>query len=249
LTHSLVCVCRSLLLALLFAMPTPAAIASADSHARATLVAEVETEQAFRNQIRRLVEVGYPKTLGMTTEQFRLMLEPLSKLINVGVRKTDKNNLPFLIVIPGSLMKIGTQFDLIEFENGKRGSATYREIDEIRDAFLTPEQPYLIFDIDLGIGSKKIYRYNSVRAARELLSRNGRRGLTLAEAIALATQYPKIVSKQTIYATASFWRYDNTEAIPRIGSTFGYPFLTYLFADYFGQGPLPASCRGIGHEM
>jgi len=233
---------------MLFAISISGGVASDNSHDQATLVAAGEAKKVFRDQVRRLVRVGYPKALGMTPEQFRPTLEPLSKQLDGGVRKTNKNNLPFLIVIPGSVMGFDTQFDLIEFENGKRGSAVYRQLGGIRNAVSTPEQPYLIFDINLGMGSKEIYHYDSVHAANELLSRNGRRGLTLAEAIALATQHPKTVSKRTIYATASFWRFDNTEAIPRISSTFGYPLLTYLFADYFGNGPLPASCREASRE-
>src|SRR5437899_12938683 len=115
----------------------------------------------------------------------------------------------------------------------------------ITDLVLTPAKPYLIFDVDLGVNSAETYDVRYLAETQKLLDEKGRRGLTVAETIALASHFPDIVQRNTIYATASSWQFADSEGIPRLRSVLGYPLLSNVVAEYFRvQGwVLPASCQ------
>ena len=188
----------------------------------------------FEIQVNRLVHLGYPQALKMTEAEFRTAINPLSEQLNNRLRKSDTSNIPFLIVFPRDFLNLGTQFDLLEAEKGKRGSQSFREDTRfITDDVEVADKPYLIFDVDTGIASTS--SFESLEELKEFFAKNERRGLLIAEVIAMATHFPEVLhedndkySTNILYAIESTWWFrDDEKAIPVLLSTFGYPTLFY----------------------
>src|SRR2546422_4153590 len=237
------CAFLGVLLFLPIARPACAKGLSDNSLGRTGARPLIGARKIFRTQVERLIRLGYPQAMQITPDQFRAILLPLSAQLSDRPQNSKRNNIPFLIVIPPRILSVGTQFDLLEIGKGKRGSALYRPTWGITDTISTPTDPYLIFDVDLGNVRAGTHPFRSAVEARELLAERGRRGLTMAEAISLVPHSVQTVRAGAVYATASSWPFDGTEAIPRIGTAFGYPLLTYVVAEYFHRDSLPASCQ------
>lgn len=226
-------------------LPFLLAAAPPDESRQTTLhVSELNCKKLFQVQVERLVSLRYPSALGMSDIEFRRRLSVLEGDLANGVQISEHENIPFLIVIPDRVLEVGTQFDLLELSEGKRGSSVYREPTEwIVDTVQTPDSPYLVFDVNTGLEPKTV-SFDSLGQANQFLAAKERRGLTAAEAIVLVAQFPDVVmNNTTVYAAASIWSLGEEKATPRIGSTFGYPLLTYLLPNHFGRVPLPASCQ------
>lgn len=156
-----------------------------------SLVQRDSLRQIFEQQIKRLVECGYPEAIGRTEKDFRLWLsilsEPQPALIDEVGGAVSEHNIPFLVVVPHAMLPIEQQIALLVVEK-KHGFASLdsaklwnpQEIGRSKD-------PYLICDVNDGAGNVG----KVTGAAAGEIRHACREGLVFEEGIALALHRPE----------------------------------------------------------
>lgn len=158
----------------------------------------------FNQQIENLIEKDYPTLAGMSNEDFRKMLKPLQKLLTKELPEIDYEcgKLPFAIVINETLVPLKKQMEHIVWRdaNGieKLFPKTPEDFSAIDSVAIPESESYLILNIDRGKDSLNITPENALKAIQD----NKRSPLTIAEGIAVVTQYPDFLIKNNCFSLA-----------------------------------------------
>ena len=155
---------------------------------------ETMHEELFGQQVERLVGCGYPGALGMSVEEFRSWLVPLTNLLRK-VGGTTPGHIPFLIVVPHGMLPIERQIGLLVVAKkrgyaGSLGGEKFVNIDGIGSS----KFPYLIRDVNDGVTTVG----QTTAAAMTSIRRACRNGLTVEEGIALAVHSPDLLLQHSL---------------------------------------------------
>jgi hypothetical protein len=145
--------------------------------------------ELFDRQVERLIECGYPGALGMSVEEFRSWLVPLTDLLRK-VGGTTPDHIPFLIVVPHGMLPIERQIELLVVakKRGYAGSLGGEKFVNI-DGLGSSKFPYLIRDVNDGAATVG----QTTAAAMISIRRACLNGLTVEEGIALAVHSPDLL--------------------------------------------------------
>lgn len=154
-------------------------------------------EKLFIEQKHKLLDLGYPEALKMDKDSFSAKyIEPLRKELGKIPENIPEGNLPFLIVIPDNILDIKKKMSMVKL--GQETGYVWKDFDfkELRDAegVKTPEDPYLIFDIENGDKMKGKSADDCVKQ----FAKENRRGLTTQEGIDLITHHPEILQDHCV---------------------------------------------------
>lgn len=180
-----------------------------------------EMKSIFDKQINRLIYLGYPKMAGIDEHEFTKYIISLKNEINetsLGKIRIKKGNMPFLVVIPATLVNIHIQMSLVRL--GKKNGFTnfdFLNLSKINDINRT-SLPYLIWNIDIDGLKNTLPHY-----CNEQLTEKNRRGLFTIEGIALIAQYPKILYNSCLDLSAEEC---SSESIPHLWLNNGHPWLS-----------------------
>ncbi|MFH2136184.1 MAG: DUF5701 family protein [Patescibacteria group bacterium] len=144
--------------------------------------------ELFEQQVERLVECGWAAAAWKTRDDFRHWLAPLADLV-CRVGKMDTDRIPFLIVVPHSVLSLEHQMERLVVE-GKRGFIADEVASQLKNLHSIGEKPspYLICGVDDGMTTVG----QTSDACLTILCSCGRRsGLTFEEGVALATHHPQ----------------------------------------------------------
>ena len=170
-----------------------------------TTHADVEPRPALRAELHRqidtLIERGHPGGAGLQPATFRERLAGLGDVLDR--RGADETaDYPFVLVITSALVPAARAIELVR-RREKSATCMLDDDDLARFAPIdTVELPhgaaYLMFDVDLGAGTRNV----TPDAALEAIDAAGRSPLTIDEGIALVTQFPESVAKNAGFSLA-----------------------------------------------
>ncbi|HVR77977.1 MAG TPA: DUF5701 family protein [Acidimicrobiia bacterium] len=183
-------------------------ISSIDPHEIDNLISEVKVDtykpkpferlhgaELFDRQASRFVALGYPEVLGMTAPAFLRLVDRLRSKAD----GQEGNDIPFVVVIPSSMVSISDQLSLVEHDEGGVTQFLKDEDLIVRSGIAIPDEPYLAKGIDVGDQLRGV----SPDAAVEHLIGEGRSPLTITEGAALLTHYPHILDFVNIHLAAT----------------------------------------------
>lgn len=147
----------------------------------------------FDWQITNLQEKNYDRAMGK--RKFGSSVKVLRD-VALGVSSTQRGYIPFLVVIPKSVLRIEQQISRVIL-GGKFGkhrgvttisSSEFGNIEGLR----TPSVPYLVLGIGLGVDEER-FKVPVPNKRAELLVKRGRSPLTIEEGLSLTTHFPELL--------------------------------------------------------
>lgn len=154
-------------------------------------------------QVQTLIEKEYPRAAGVDKNQFfkrhilplkrevrRLPANKVRRLIH----ESRNGEIPILLVIPEQVVPLSKQMRMVRL-NGEKGYINtkigrFRNIDGI----VTPDTPYLIFDVEDGTVALGISSFDYISQ----LEKQRRFPLTAVEGVALVTHFPRVLEVHNI---------------------------------------------------
>jgi hypothetical protein len=157
-----------------------------------------DLRRRFDRQLDTLLQKGYARTAGLSERAFRRLVAPLKDRLpepSAGSRGT-----PFVVVIDTALVPAEEAMPLVELA-GKRGFTEMEpgDLERFRpiDGRAVPAGPaYLVVELDTGTDTLDV----TPDDALELITRQHRSPLTLAEGVALVTHYPELLKTQNCFS-------------------------------------------------
>lgn len=148
----------------------------------------------FEEQVRKLIEKGYPALLSLSEADFRAKLESLwqdKKGEIEPLHFSQDSEIPFLLVIKtGDLAK---RLELV----GK----TELDLGQIKDKEETARSDfYFLLDVEDGRGEVA----KSPAESLKRFAKSGRHALTLDESLALITHHPEILNDHYLISAGTF---------------------------------------------
>ncbi len=172
----------------------------------------------FDRQVENLLQKGYPKAAGLSTEDFLMHINPLKQKINhlvVPGVDVEVGRLPFVIVVKSDLVDSAKAVSLVMRE-GKEGfikmyphePKDFKPIESVR---IPKSMAYLLVDIDRG---KKTINITPDKAL-EMIQKENRSPLTIDEGVAIITHYPEFLIKNNCFSLLAS-RYSGDKRVPAI---------------------------------
>lgn len=184
-----------------------------------------ERLDAFDQQVKTLLDKGYPEAAGMEKDQFLGYVNPLR----------DKFEIGDLIVIPERIVSIPKQMSMVKL-NGKTGYTCLNlGVLTQADGVETPNAPYLTRDVENGAAMRNTSPNNCVKQFKK----QGRFWFTAEEGIAIVIHKPETLNDHYIDLPGS--RYDS-DCVPSLWLYDGRPRLDYGRAAYANLEWGSASC-------
>lgn len=156
-------------------------------------------------QINRLIELGYPDSVGMRATSFQDALTGLACHLRQEDERVavipDRGRLPFALVIHMPEMPVRTMIPLIN----RRGKGAVERLYPIEPEKFKPVEglgipgghAYLLFDIDRGMETLNV----TPDAALITLQAQERSPLTVEEGLALLTHFPEFLQPNNCFST------------------------------------------------
>jgi hypothetical protein len=175
-------------------------------------VKRADLEKLFDTQIATLKDRGCPEQI------LTMLANQRGDVVSKASQMTLKEGrISFLPVIPRLYLSIYSQMAMVR--NGNKAGYTYLNPSQITDVVETPREPYYIFDIEDG----EAMRGKAPRQAEKEIKKDGRRGLTEVEVIALGI-HTDVLSRHYVDAVGS--RYDS-DSVPDLCVSDGRPKLDW----------------------
>jgi hypothetical protein len=157
-----------------------------------------DLRREFDRQVDTLLRKGYAERAGLSERAFRRLVAPLQD--RLPEPSSDSRRTPFVVVINSALMPAGEAMPLVELA-GKRGFTEMEPSDLGRfrpiDGIAVPAGPaHLAVELDTGPDTLDV----TPDDALELITRQHRSPLTLAEGVALVTHYPELLRTQNCFS-------------------------------------------------
>ena len=199
-----------------------------------TVRAETEPFDAvaeYDRQLGRLVDLGYPRLTGRSTEEFVALLAPLREQVAaraVGMAAVTRESAPFVVVVTADLVPAGSSMPLTSLR-GKPGfvSADTTDLDRFRpiaEVEVPAAGAYLLLDVDRG---SDLCDVRPTDALATILGR-GRTPLTYDEGIALVTLHPELLEKNHCFSLVASRCGD--KRVPALWISGGAPKLGWCWA-------------------
>ncbi len=156
----------------------------------------------FDQQLNNLLEKNYPKLADLAEPDFLSLIEPLRKAANniVGDEDYKEGHLPFVIVVSDALIPAEKMMSVVN-RNGVAGVTVLRphasgNFHTVQDVALPSAKAYLLVGIDRGKDNINL----PPNEAMTLIKKANRSPLTIAEGIAIITQYPDFLMKNNCFS-------------------------------------------------
>jgi hypothetical protein len=182
-------------------------------------------------QIARLIELGYPASLGLTAEELRHALSRLDAYLH-GADATaphpELGKVPYTVVINTPAMPVSAMVPLVR----RRGKAAVERLFPIApeqfrpvDGLGVPDgHAYLLFGIDRGMETRNV----TPDQALVTLDSQQRSPLTVEEGMALVTQYPEFLQPNHCFSMLGSRCGD--KRVPALWLSDGHPKLGWCWA-------------------
>jgi hypothetical protein len=172
----------------------------------------------FNCQVENLVQKGYPKLAGITTNEFIRLIEPLKEKVaklTVPAIDLEEGRLPFVIVIKSNLVPVEKAMSFVERE-GKQGITKLfplkpEDFKPIEGISIPNSSVYLLIDIDRGKENINM----PPNEALKMIVQNNRSPLTIEEGIAIVTHYPEFLMKNNCFSLLAS-RHTGDKRVPAI---------------------------------
>ncbi|MCK4967814.1 MAG: hypothetical protein KAS12_02050 [Candidatus Aenigmarchaeota archaeon] len=152
-------------------------------------------EKVRQQQLKQLLDIGIPDAMGISEKEF-------SNLVPLPERKEGT-----LLVVSSKALSLAKQLKLANIDN-------HLDLSLIKDIIISKQLVYWQYGVKDGTAMLD----KSPKVCREIFKQQHRRGLTIAEIIALSIQYPDIVKKEY--------------SVDVLGSTYKPGFTSYFTFDY-----------------
>ena len=179
-------------------------------------------KQVKAKQVKTFIDLGYPEAMGISEKKFK-------DLVSIPEDKPGA-----LLVISSKAVSIFAQLNLVDIY-------AYLDLAELKDVVETSELEtseqsiYWIYDVE--DGTKMLGK--SPENCRRIFKEQNRRGLTVAEAIALIVQNPEILENHYIDISGSCY---DSDVVPFLLLNNGRPRLGCSAVDNAGLRCGSASC-------
>ena len=200
--------------------------------------------ELFAKQINTIMESKFHAPPGLSESDFlnRFIL-PLKQLLveNVKVTQIDKSRIPILVVIPHTIAPLSYQIERVResINDIKLEHIIKPEWFENAKGVSTPEEPYLLLDVETGYAMKNTPPKKCVQS----FSDAGRFALTIDEGIALITHFPEVLESHWVDLPGSvlIHKFVGEDVMkrgmlsslpPAFGKTTFVPTLNYLYYNY-----------------
>lgn len=158
-----------------------------------------QSSREWDRQTRNLVHKGYPRAVGLTSQDFLKQIEPLQARISElrpPSELTAEGRVPFVIVVKTECVSAETALDLVERE-GKTGFTVFdgddlKRFTPIEGLVIPDGMAYLAVNMDRGEETRGVTPDDALRTT---IDSQQRYPLTVDEGIGLITHYPDIVRK------------------------------------------------------
>lgn len=183
----------------------------------------------FDTQMKTLEQRGCP------SEIIRALAGMKSGVISKAMKnQLPKNHIPFIPVIPHSMLNIDEQMKMVRYRDNK--GRNYLDQSGLYDVVNVPGKPYFIIDVEDG----KEMLGKSPEKAEKLIKTQSRSCLTVNEGIALCV-HTNVLSEHYVDCTGS--RYELADWVPDVYLSSDRPELRWLCADSSDDEWGSASCR------
>ena len=156
-------------------------------------------EELFAKQVRTILERKFhiPSGLG-ETDFVNNQIMPLKELLaeKVEDNRKEENHIPFLIVIPNAIVPLSYQLERVResFNDIQLEHTIKPEWFENAKGVSTPDEPYLLLDVETGYAMKNI----TPKKCLQTFSDEGRLALTVDEGIALILHFPEVLESHWV---------------------------------------------------
>ena len=155
--------------------------------------------ELFSKQVKTIIERKFHIAANLSETDFiNDYLMPLKQLLVKLKVDTElkENRIPILVVVPNTIVPLSYQLKTIResINDTKLEYIMKPEWFENAKGVSTPDQPYLLIDVETGYAMKNITPKKSVK----LFNGEGRFALTIDEGIALITHFPEILESHWI---------------------------------------------------
>jgi hypothetical protein len=154
--------------------------------------------QEFDRQVKRLLDVGYPKLAGMTKKKFTTLLEPLRNKIPK-IHNIKEGSVPFLIVVQSTIVPPENVLPLLKIKNMhgevRMDPLTPEDFSPITGVTVPESNVYLLIDVDTGQGTLNVTPHDALLS----IHKAKRSPLTIDEGVALVLQFPEVLTDKKKY--------------------------------------------------
>lgn len=186
---------------------------------------------ALEFQVKQLVELGYPKLLGLSASSFDRTLADLAPYLapqDLEPADSKAGKLPFVLVVNTPSMPVRTMLPLIK----RRGKEAVERLNPIEPEELKPIEnlgiphghAYLLFDIDRGTETLNV----TPDAAFVTLQEQQRSPLSVEEGVAILTQFPEFLQPNHCFSMLGSRCGD--KRVPALWLSNGHPKLGWCWA-------------------
>lgn len=174
--------------------------------------------ELFDQQVQRLIDADYPSLAGMSSDDFLAQAHPLRTQLpdsfNVAI-DFDRGTLPFVLVVKSTFISAEEQMSRT-IKDGKTGITKLfphesQNFDTLDDVKLPDSDMYLLINIDRG---KDTINLPPSEAMKHIQAQH-RSPLTIAEGIALVTQFPEFLMKNNCFSLLAS-RHEGDQRVPAI---------------------------------
>ena len=156
-------------------------------------------EELFAKQVRTILERKFhiPSGLG-ETDFVNNQIMPLKELLaeKVEDNRKEENHIPFLIVVPNAIVPLSYQLERVResFNDIQLEHTIKPEWFENAKGVSTPDEPYLLLDVETGYAMKNITPKKCVQTFND----QGRLALTVDEGIGLILHFPQVLGSHWV---------------------------------------------------
>ncbi|HEX6290955.1 MAG TPA: DUF5701 family protein [Herpetosiphonaceae bacterium] len=185
----------------------------------------------FQQQVERLVSLGYPGLLGVTSEEFEHVLRPLEEYVPSSAHTAGRaptGTVDFVVVINARRVPVEAMLPLITRDGRQAVEHLYpkrpEEFVPIESLDLPDGEAYLLVGVDRGADTLNV---TPDRAYQSIAAR-GRSPLTIAEGIALLTHVPELLQPNNCFSLLASRCGDRR--VPALWLSAGRPKLGWCWA-------------------
>ncbi len=157
--------------------------------------------ELFFKQVKRIISNEFHMAAGLSEDDFlKNYIMSLEKLLvekHTDIKsKKNRNHIPILIVVPHNIVSLSYQLQSIKksINDTQYDYIIKPEWFKNAEGVLTPDKPYLLFDVETGYAMIN----TAPKKCVEAFSREGRSPLTIDEGLALIKHFPEVLESHWI---------------------------------------------------
>ncbi|MGH3362187.1 MAG: DUF5701 family protein [Nocardioides sp.] len=187
-----------------------------------------DPQQDLRDQIDRLVALGYPELAGTDEASFRELVAPLA---SPATRVPEQDDVPLVLVVTRALVSPDDAVPLLRLTTSTRPGVVDRNhaAGDLATYHPLPELDVPSTSVYLLTGIQRGEEFCNVRPedALPVIRRRGRTPLTIDEGVALVTHAPHLLEKNKCFMLSGSRRHDRR--VPAMWISQGAPKLGWCW--------------------